>query len=89
MAAIRGVVTRREGQTLLIKLETGPSIQWPDNGTFDVFDNVFVGFNHYTREYVSVLKREDDIDTLEQEADELESDESNLEEDDAPDYGVL
>jgi hypothetical protein len=89
MAAIRGVVVGREGQSLVIKLETGPTINWLGNGKVDVFDNVFVGFNHYTREFVSMQKATDGVDPADPDDDEPEEDDQIIEVDDSPDYGVL
>jgi hypothetical protein len=89
MAAIRGVVVGREGRNLVIRLETGSSIHWLDNGSVDVFDTVFVGFNHYSREFVSMQKACLDLDPVDPEEEEPEEDDHDLDNDDTPDYGVL
>lgn len=88
-APIRGVVVGREGRNLLVKLETGPTIKWPDRGNLNMFEKVNVGFNFFSREINAVMKCIDGIEEDPECPDDSDETDGDMEYDDTPDYGVL
>lgn len=56
MGPQRGVVTDRNRHSLTIKLENGETVTVPRKEDFDLYEQVFVGYNTIEKEIGQVIK---------------------------------